>query len=132
MEPTTRHLTSLRKAYRKNGFTNKYNALVRSMLPGDCITIKASDVRKHGLPFDGRDQFVSVMAIKAVGTITENLGDRQVVRVEWRENEPRGEWYFFTNRRTVWCVEPGDWKSDGLIAFTFDNEPQDVERFRRA
>ena len=43
-----------------------------------------------------------------------------------------GLWYFFTNRRTVWCVVPGDWKSDGLIAFAFDGEPQDVERFRRA
>ena len=66
----------------KNGFTNKYNDLVRSMLPGDRIAIKASYVRKHGLPFDGRGQFVSVIALKAVGTITENLGDGQVVRVQ--------------------------------------------------
>lgn len=44
----------------KNGFTNKYNDLVRSMRPGDRIAIKASYVRKHGLLFDGGGQFVSV------------------------------------------------------------------------
>jgi 5-methylcytosine-specific restriction protein B len=102
------------------------------MRPGDRIAIKASYVRKHGLPFDGRGEFISVMAIKAVGTITENVGDGQVVRVRWVEGESPGEWYFFTNRRTVWRVEPGDWKADGLIAFAFDNRPQDVERFRSA
>src|SRR5262245_63341782 len=49
--------------------------LVRSMRPGERIAIKSSYTRKHGLPFDNRGQSVSVMAIKATGTITENLND---------------------------------------------------------
>lgn len=39
------------------------------------MAIKAVYALKHELPFDNRDQTVSVMAIKAIGTITENLGD---------------------------------------------------------
>ena len=46
--------------------------------------------------------------------------------------EPVREWYFYTHRGTVWRVLPGEWMTDGLIAFTFDGKPQDVERFRNA
>src|SRR5437660_1750024 len=46
--------------------------VVRSMRAGDRIAIKSSYTRKNGLPFDNRDQKVSVMAIKAIGNITEN------------------------------------------------------------
>ena len=41
-------------------------------------------------------------------------------------------WYFYTHRGTVWRVSPGDWKTDGLIAFAFDGAPQDVDRFCNA
>lgn len=115
----------------KNGYKNKYNDLVRSMRPGDRIAIKASYTRKHGLPFDNRGEFVSVVGIKAVGTIAENLADGQVVRVDWATTEPLREWYFFTDRATVWRVMPGSWKSDGLIAFAFEHKLQDIERFLR-
>ncbi len=50
------------------------------MRPGDRIAIKAAYTRKHNLPFDNRGEFVSVVGIKAVGTITKNLEDGQVVR----------------------------------------------------
>jgi hypothetical protein len=40
------------------------------------------------------------------------------------------EWYFFTDRATVWRVIPGSWKADALIAFVFEHKPQDVDRFR--
>jgi 5-methylcytosine-specific restriction protein B len=89
----------------KNASKHKYHDVVRSMRPGDRIAMKASYRRKHGLPFDSRGQFVSVMAIKAVGTITENVGDGQVVRVDWAPDGPPREWYFFTHRGTVWRVE---------------------------
>ena len=102
------------------------------MLSGDRIAIKASYTRKRGLPFDAQGEFVSVIGIKAVGTITENTGDGQIVRVQWAESGPKREWYFFTNRATVWRVEPGDWRVDGLIAFAFEGKPQDIERFRAA
>jgi hypothetical protein len=50
--------------------TDKDSVLVKSMKTGDRIAIKAAYTRKRGLPFDNRGQTVSVMAIKAVGTIT--------------------------------------------------------------
>src|SRR5438034_10975541 len=99
------------------------------MRPGDRIAIKASYTRKHDLPFDNRGQFVSVLGIKAIGTITENLDDGRVVRVDWVPTEPVREWYFFTNKTTVWRVVPGNWKTDGLIAFAFEHKSKDIERF---
>jgi 5-methylcytosine-specific restriction protein B len=116
----------------RNGYHDKYHDLVLSMCPGDRIAIKAAYTRKHGLPFDAQGEFVSVIAIKAVGTIKENTGDGQMVRVQWAESGTKREWYFFTNRATVWRVDPGDWRCDGLIAFAFDGKPQDIERYRRA
>ncbi|WP_068635440.1 McrB family protein [Thauera butanivorans] len=116
----------------ENGYEDKHLDVVRSMRPGDRIAVKSSYTRKHGLPFDNRGQSVSVMAIKATGTITENLNDGRHVRVEWTKVEPAREWYFYTHRGTVWRVLPGEWMTDGLIAFTFEDNPQDIDRFRNA
>ena len=110
--------------------SDKEIALVKSMKVGDRIAIKAAYTRKRGLPFDNRDQTMSVMAIKAIGTITENLKDGERVRVEWTALQPLREWYFYTFRGTVWRVLPGDWMTDSLIAFAFDGKPQDIDRFR--
>ena len=109
---------------------DKDRAQVNSMKVGDRIAIKATYVRKNELPFDNRGQAVSVMAIKATGTVTENLQDGERVRVALTAVDPAREWYFYTYRATIWRVLPGDWKADGLIAFTLDNKPQDIERFR--
>lgn len=116
----------------ENGYDDKLLDKVRSMRPGDRIAIKSSYTRKHDLPFDARGQTVSVMAIKAIGTITENLNDGKRVRVDWTRVEPAREWYFYTHRGTIWRVLPGEWVTDGLIAFAFSNKPQDIERFRNA
>ncbi len=116
----------------KNGYDDKYLDLVRSMRPGDRIAIKSSYTRKHGLPFDNRGQTVSVMAIKATGTIAENLNDGRRVRVHWTQLGPVREWYLYTNRRTIWRVLSGEWATDGLIAFAFGGKPQDIERFCNA
>ena len=116
----------------ENGYEDKHLDVVRSMRPGDRIAIKSSYTRKHGLPFDSRGQVVSVMTIKAVGTITENLNDGKRVKVDWTKVEPSREWYFYTHRGTVWRVLPGEWMTDGLIAFAFDDKPQDIDRFRNA
>lgn len=115
----------------ENGYDDKYGDLVRSMRPGERIAIKSSYTRKHGLEFDTRGRAVSVLGIKAVGTIAENLNDGKRVKVEWTKVEPEvREWYFYTHRGTIWRVLPGDWMNDALIAFTFDGQPQDVDRFR--
>jgi 5-methylcytosine-specific restriction protein B len=114
----------------ENGQADKYLDVVRSMRPGERIAIKSTYTRKRGLHFDNRGQAVSVMAIKAVGTITENLDDGKQVKVYWTRVEPAREWCFYTHRSTIWRVEPGTWADDALIAFAFDGKPQDIERFR--
>ena len=114
----------------ENGYDDKLLDVVRSMRLGERIAIKSSYTRKHGLPFDSRGRAVSVMGIKAVGTITENLNDGKRVKVDWAKVEPAREWYFYTHRATVWRVLPGEWMNDALIAFAFDGKPQDVDRFR--
>lgn len=111
---------------------DKESALVRSMQVGDRIAIKAAYTRKHGLPFDNRGNTVSVMGIKAVGTITSNPQDGERLAVEWRPVDPMREWYFYTNRGTIWRVMPGEWMADGLLAFAFEGKAQDLERFRNA
>ncbi len=99
---------------------------------GERIAIKASYTRKHGLPFDNRGLTVSVMAIKAIGTITQNPNDGRRVQVNWTKVDPPREWYFYTHRGTVWRLPPGEWEADALIAFAFEEEPQDIERFCNA
>ncbi|OPL18835.1 MAG: AAA family ATPase [Candidatus Aegiribacteria sp. MLS_C] len=114
----------------QNKFQEKNVDLVKSIKAGDRIAIKSTYTRKHGLPFDNRGHVVSVMAIKATGTVTHNSGDGQNLKVDWLPLDSQREWYFYTYRNTVWRVLPGDWMADALIAFTFDNEPQDIDRFR--
>lgn len=112
--------------------SDKEVSLVKSMNVGDRIAIKATYVRKRGLPFDNRDEPVSVMSIKAIGTITANPQDGERVQVSWTPIEPPREWYFNTYRATIWRVLPGEWMTDGLIAFAFDGKQQDIDRFRNA
>src|SRR3954451_21714047 len=112
----------------ENGYDDRYFDLVRSMQPGDRIAIKSAYTRKYDLPFDNCGNTVSVMAIKATGTITENLNDGKLVRVDWKNQEPPREWYFYTRRRTIWRAVPGEWMPDGLLAFAFETKPQDIDR----
>ena len=72
------------------------------------------------------------MAIKAIGTVKENLGDGRTLKVDWKPFDPPREWYFYTNRVTVWRVLPGDWNTDALIGFAFEETAQDIDRFRNA
>lgn len=116
----------------RNGYTTKYLDLVKSMKPGERIAIKAAYTRKNGLPFDNRGHMVSVLAIKAVGVITENANDGRHVKVRWTALDPPREWFFYTFRPTVWRVTPDNWMSEGLIRFVFANHEQDIDRFRNA
>ena len=115
----------------ENGYDDRYLDEVRSMQMGERIAIKATYTRRHGLPFDNRGESVSVMAIKATGTIGENPGDGRLVRVNWDAPEkPPREWYFHTFLWTVHRAIAGeDWKKDGLIEFVFERTPQDIPRF---
>ena len=93
--------------------------------------MKKTYVRKHGLPFDNRGNIVSVMQITAIGTVRENIGDGSRLRVDWAPVNPPREWYFYTYLATIWKVSPGkEWRADSLIGFTFDNQDQQIDRFR--
>ena len=116
----------------ENGYEDKYLDLVKAIRPGDRIAIKSSYTRKHDLPFENHGQSVSVMAIKAIGTVTENFGDGRKVSVKWSQLDSPREWYFFTHRGTIWRVVPGEWTADALIAFTFENKDQDFRKFQNA
>ncbi|SGZ08094.1 hypothetical protein, partial [Moritella viscosa] len=63
----------------QNGYDDKYSDLVRSMAVGDKIAVKSAYTKKHNLPFNGNNHFASVMAIKAIGTITRNLNNGKTV-----------------------------------------------------
>ncbi len=115
----------------ENGYDDRFIDHVKSMRPGDRIAIKAAYVKKKGFSFDTRGNSVSVMGIKAIGTILENPGDGKRVKVDWKAVDPIREWYFYTYQKTVWKIVPGaSWHNDALIAFTFENEAQDIDRFR--
>ncbi|ROU00076.1 AAA family ATPase [Marinobacter sp. R17] len=115
----------------ENGYRDKLLDKVREMQPGERIAIKSSYTRKHGLSFESGGQTVSVMAIKAIGTITRNVGDGRRVEVAWDQQfDPAREWYFYTNRSTVWKVIPDDWMREGLVNFAFAGGQQEISRFR--
>ena len=124
------------KKFLKEGIWENYHDdkkivdLVRSMRPGDRIAIKSSHTSKNNLPFDNRGESVSVMVIKAVGTITQNPDDGKRVQVEWIPASTAREWYLHTNPATVWRVEPNRWIDEELLAFAFHGQHQDIDRFR--
>ncbi|MGM9998511.1 MAG: McrB family protein [Candidatus Bruticola sp.] len=112
------------------------SSLVKSVKPGDRIAIKSTYVRKdrEDLPFDNRGNSVSIMAIKAIGTVTKNNNDGKTLYVNWEKyySTPR-EWFFYTCQQTIWEVSPeNDWKAEALVRFAFKEEAQDIDRFRNA
>lgn len=125
----------------EHGFqTNKrgIRTHVREMQPGDRIAIKSIFTRKEDHPFDTHGRHVSMMRIKATGTITNNPSDGNRVLVQWDPIvEPPREWRFYTHMPTLWKVDPEQyvperrWLPEALIAFTFDGAEQDIPRFLR-
>lgn len=102
-------------------------AYTKSMRPGDPIAIKTAYTRKHGsFPFNTNGNPVSVMEIKATGTVLSNPGDGRSVGVRWESlDEPR-EWYFYTYRAAVWRVSAVDPYSKDLVSFAFSGTDQDL------
>lgn len=84
--------------------SQKEQALVRSMRPGERIAIEAAYVRKHGLPFDNRQQTMSVRGNKATGVIAENPEYGERVKVQWQPADGVREWYFYTYQLHYWDV----------------------------
>ncbi len=120
----------LDKGIWQNGNDEKYADQVRDMKPGDRIAIKSSFVQKRDLPFDNRGLSVSVMRMKAIGTITRNHGDGRIVDVEWEQDFKPKEWYFYTYRSTVTRARVEDEElARRLVSFTFEDTGQDYAYF---
>ncbi|KZN41038.1 McrB family protein [Pseudoalteromonas luteoviolacea] len=114
----------------ENGYEDKYTQDVKSIKVGDRIAIKSAYTRRKDLPFETRGNTVSVMGIKAVGVVTGNKKDGRQLQVDWQKTySPAKEWYFYTGRTTVWRVEPGEWITDALIKFTFEDAEQNYKKF---
>ena len=111
----------------QNGYDDKFSEQVERMRPGDRIAIKSSFVQKYNVPFENQNKPVSCMRIKAIGTITENLGDRKTVKVDWQRLEPPRDWYLYTYRVTLVEADPSNDLARRLILFTFADVPQDFE-----
>ena len=125
----------LREGIWENGYDDRYLDEVKSMRPGDRIAIKAVFAQKRNLPFPNpAEHTAGGMYIKAIGVITNNPGNGLYVDVDWKSifNPPR-RWYFSQFRQTVHKFTSGtSWETDALIDFTFNNKPQDLNRFRNA
>ncbi len=109
---------------------------VRAIEPGDRIAIKATYLKKHGLPFDNQGELTSTMAIKAIGIVTRNPGDGLRLSVDWKPVDPSREWYFYTSIPRVWQVSRDadvnlKWAATALIDFAFEGAEQDYDRFLR-
>lgn len=111
----------------ENRYDHKYTDIVNTMQVGDRIVIKSSYTKKNNLPFDNHGKIISVMAIKAIGTITKNYGDGKNIDVDWEKVEPIKEWFGDgVLRTTVHYIEANDnYIKKALLSFTFDNVPQD-------
>jgi 5-methylcytosine-specific restriction protein B len=118
----------------ENGYINRFLADVRAMQVGDKIAIKAASTQRKGLPFDNKNQTVSRMTIKAIGTIVANHKDGRTVEVEWDQSFKEKDWYFYTNRSTLWHLKmEGDHKniefSKRLRDFVWYGKVQDYDWF---
>lgn len=121
----------LREGIWQNGYDEKFSEHVARMQPGDRIAIKASFVKKYGLPFENQDKPVSCMRIKAIGTVTAPTSDGKTVSVDWQPLDPPREWYFYTYRITIVEADASDELARRLIQFAFGDHQQDYEFWLR-
>lgn len=115
----------------QNDAHNKYLDVIKTISAGDKIAIKSTSVQSKNIPFDVGKKPVSVMSIKAIGTVIKNYGDGKKLDVAWEKLDPPKYWYFFTFIDRVWKVEskPDDWMYQALLDFTFADKTQDYKRF---
>jgi len=107
----------------------QFGDLVRTMKPGDRIAIKASFVQKRRLPFNVGEKPVSVMRIKATGTILEVPTQSPGVKVAWDPSFAPRDWYFYTYRTSIVQADTESEYGRRLIDFAFRGEPQDYNWF---
>jgi 5-methylcytosine-specific restriction protein B len=113
----------------ENGYQDRYLDEVKAMKIGDRIAIKAVSTQKKDLPFESGGRTASLLRVKATGTIVKNLGDGRSVEVEWDPAFPPRNWYFYTQRSTLWHLRKDDEFAQALILFAFEGQPQDYRYF---
>jgi len=101
-DPSDQTERFLQEGIWENGYQDRFIEEVKSIKVGNKIAIKAATTQKRNLPFDTNNQTISRMTIKAIGTVVANRGDGKTIEVEWEQNFEEKNWYFYTNRRTVW------------------------------
>lgn len=116
----------------ENGYENKFLNVVRSIAVGEKVAIKSTYNLKNNLPFNNKGQPVSVMEIKAIGTVTKNHQDGKLLEIDWQKTNLNKKWYFYTNLSSIWSVKDDFPLSKQLIDFTFYDKPQDLDYFRNA
>ncbi|WP_063331277.1 McrB family protein [Marinomonas sp. TW1] len=117
----------LRDGIWQNGTDGKFTDKVKEIRRGDKIAIKSAYTQTHGLPFDNKGKISSVMDIKAVGVVTENLNDGKTLKVDWQTDFKKLTWYIYQPR--IWKVIPNNKERKALVDFTFNGARQDFSIF---
>lgn len=99
---------------------------VNSVAVGDHIVIKATYTKKN-VPFEASGKSVSVLGIKAIGTVTGNSSDGKNLSVDWVKVDPKKEWFDSCSYRdTIHLVKATDGPNQkALLDFVFNNIEQD-------
>ena len=107
--------------------TDRYANIVNSVKVEDRIAIKSLFTQKKNLPFDNRGHFVSVMNVKAIGTIEHNPKNGRELRVKWDivHERPRS-WFFRTYRKAIAPIDD----DQELVDFVFNDQEQDIDKFK--
>lgn len=110
-----------------NGWDDKFIDVVKSIAVGDRIAIKSTFTQKKNLPFDNHGKTVGAMRIKAIGTVTENIGDGKTIKVDWTRLDPFKTWFGpGVLREAIHRIDAADgYIKKQLLAFTFGDEEQD-------
>jgi 5-methylcytosine-specific restriction protein B len=113
----------------QNGDDNKYHDNVKKIKAGDKIAIKSVYTQTYNLPFDNDGKMASVMDIKAIGEVIENLNDGINLKVKWDTDFSKKTWYFYTYRPRIWKVTADNPEKIALIDFAFNNINQNFDLF---
>ena len=113
----------------ENGYDTEFTDQVKSVQIGDKIAVKAAFTQKKNLPFEVGGKVVSVMRIKATGTVTGNPGDGKQIQVAWDKQEKARDWYFYTYRTTLTRADTSEEACKRLVDFTFNSAIQDYAWF---
>ena len=111
----------------ENGDDGKSEEKVKEIKVGDRLIMKSTFTQRKKLPFENNGKTVSVMRIKATGTVTKSTMDGRKVEVEWRPLSRPRDWYFFVYRKRLVKMDTSKIESQKLIKFAFEDEDQDFD-----